>query len=142
MGGRTADRLGADRASLAIVAGISVVVFGMWLLAHSPVAMALLVALLGILSFAAVPALQARLIGIAEVHAPGAQGVAAGLNIAGFNSGIVLGSLLGAATIGTVGISFAGLAGAGAAGLGTLVLLAQMSRSREHRYAPAPDFGH
>jgi len=131
MGGRMTDRLGADRASLIIVAGIAGVVFGMWLLAYSPVGMAVLVALLGVLSYAAVPALQARLlIGIAEVHAPRAHGVAAGLNIAGFNSGIALGSLLGATTIGTVGISFVGLAGAGVAGLGTLVLLVQMSRSR------------
>jgi predicted MFS family arabinose efflux permease len=133
MGGRMADRLGADRASLIIVAGIAGVVFGMWLLVHSPLGMALLVALLGVLSYAAVPALQARLIGIAEVHAPRAHGVAAGLNIAGFNSGIALGSLLGATTIGTVGISFVGLAGAGVAGLGTLVLLLQMSRSRLKR---------
>jgi predicted MFS family arabinose efflux permease len=132
MGGRMADRLGADRAGLIIVAGIAGVVFGMWLLVHSPVGMAVLVALLGVLSYAAVPALQARLIGIAEVHAPKAHGVAAGLNIAGFNSGIALGSLLGATTIGTVGISFVGLAGAGVAGLGTLVLLLQMSRSRRH----------
>ena len=95
MGGRMTDRLGADRASLIIVAGIAGVVFGMWLLAYSPVGMAVLVALLGVLSYAAVPALQARLIGIAEVHAPRAHGVAAGLNIAGFNSGIALGSLLG-----------------------------------------------
>jgi predicted MFS family arabinose efflux permease len=137
IGGRMADRLGADRASLIIVAGIAGVVFGMWLLVHSPVGMAVLVALLGVLSYAAVPALQARLIGIAEVHAPRAHGVAAGLNIAGFNSGIALGSLLGATTISAAGISFVGLAGAGVAGLGTLVLLAQMSRAR-----PLPRVGH
>ncbi|MES2149813.1 MAG: MFS transporter [Pseudomonadota bacterium] len=142
MGGRMADRLGADRASLIIVAGITVVVLGMWLLVHSPVGMAVLVAMLGVLSYAAVPALQARLIGIAEVHAPRAHGVAAGLNIAGFNSGIALGSVLGATTIGAVGISFVGLAGAGVAGLGTLVLLVQMSRSRQHRRAVATDVGH
>ena len=142
MGGKMADHLGVDRAGLIIVAGIAVVVFGMWLLAHSPVGMAVLVALLGVLSYAAVPALQARLIGIAEIHAPGAQGVAAGLNIAGFNSGIALGSLLGAATIGTVGISFAGSAGAGAAGLGALVLLAQMARSRGQRYSTVTGLGH
>ena len=59
-----ADRLGVHRASLIIVAGIDAVVFGMWLLAHSPVGMAVLVALLGVLSFAGVPALQARLIGL------------------------------------------------------------------------------
>ncbi len=99
MGGKMADRLGVNRASLIIVAGIAVVVLGVWVLARSPASMAVLVALLGMLSYAAVPALQARLIRIAEIHSPNAHGVAAGLNIAGFNSGIALGSLLGAATI-------------------------------------------
>jgi predicted MFS family arabinose efflux permease len=130
MGGRMADRLGVDRASLIIVAGIALVVLAMWLLAQSPVSMAVLVALLGLLSYAAVPALQARLIGIAEIHAPRAHGVAAGLNIAGFNSGIALGSVLGGATISAAGIANAALVGAGVAGLGTLVLLVQMARSR------------
>jgi MFS transporter, DHA1 family, inner membrane transport protein len=142
IGGRMADRLGVNRASLIIVAGIAVVVLGMWLLAHSAVSMAALVALLGLLSYAAVPALQARLIGIAEMHTPRAHGVAAGLNIAGFNSGIALGSVLGGATITNIGIAYTGLVGAGIAGLGVFILLIQMARSDDPKYKAIEDAGH
>lgn len=65
--------------------------------------MGILVALLGMVTFAAVPALQARLIGVAEQHAPHAHGVAAGLNIAGFNSGTTRLCRLYAATTGISG---------------------------------------
>jgi DHA1 family inner membrane transport protein len=135
MGGKMADRLGVDRASLIIVAGLVVVLLAIGLLVSSPISMAILVALLGLLSFAAVPALQARLLGIAEVHAPGAHSVAAGLNIAGFNSGIALGSLLGGATLSTVGISYTGVAGAVVTGVGLLLLLLQVARSKNADYA-------
>ncbi|GJH76006.1 hypothetical protein ECZC06_56000 [Escherichia coli] len=99
LGGKLTDSMGVNRANILIISGIVVVVLGMWLLSSSPVSMGILVALLGMVTFAAVPALQARLIGVAEQHAPHAHGVAAGLNIAGFNSGIALGSVLGSITI-------------------------------------------
>jgi DHA1 family inner membrane transport protein len=142
IGGKMTDRLGVDRASLIIVAGIALVVLGVWLLARSPASMAALVALLGFLSYAAVPALQARLLSIARIHAPQADGVAAGLNIAGFNSGIALGSVLGGITISTAGIANTGLVAAGIAGLGALILLIQMIRSREAGDRAAADVGH
>ena len=41
--------------------------------------------------------------GIARLRAPQAQGVAAGLNIAGFNSGIALGAWAGGLTLGLSG---------------------------------------
>lgn len=112
LGGKMADALGVNRASVLIVLGIIIITAGMWLFSGSFLSMGILVALLGMLTFAAVPALQARLIGIAEVHAPHAHGVAAGLNIAGFNSGIALGSVLGGLTIVHAGIAWVGLAGA------------------------------
>ncbi|WP_236710283.1 hypothetical protein [Pseudomonas sp. RIT-PI-q] len=130
-----ADRLGVDRASLILITGIVMVLLAMWLLVSSPISMAILVALLGLLSFAAVPALQARLLGIADTHAPGAHSVASGLNIAGFNSGIALGSLLGGATISTVGIAYTGLTAAVVSGLGLSLLLLQIARSRRTEYA-------
>lgn len=142
LGGKMADHLGVNRASIIIIAGIAVVVFGMWAYVTSPVAMAVLVALLGLFSYAAVPALQARLIGLALLHAPHADGVAAGLNIAGFNSGIALGSILGSVTIGSVGIAYTGLAGAVAALLGLALLLVQIVRSRGVQFAPVAGAGH
>jgi predicted MFS family arabinose efflux permease len=137
IGGKMADRHGVDQASQIIVTAIVMVLLAMWLLVSSPVSMAILVALLGLLSFAAVPALQARLLGIAEVHAPGAHSVAAGLNIAGFNSGIALGSLIGGVTISTVGISYTGAAAAIVSGIGLLLLLLQVDRSKSTNFTSA-----
>lgn len=134
IGGKMTDRLGVNRASVLMISGIAVVALGMWIFVSSAVVMGLLVALLGMFTFAAVPALQARLIGVAERHAPHAQGVAAGLNIAGFNSGIALGSVLGGVTISTVGISYMGVAGAIVSALGLLLLLLLMSRDRGASY--------
>ncbi|WP_434585037.1 MFS transporter [Klebsiella sp. R390] len=137
LGGKLTDSMGVSRANIFIISGIVIVVLGMWLLASSPVSMGIMVALLGMLTFAAVPALQARLIGVAEEHVPHAQGVAAGLNIAGFNSGIALGSVLGGLTITHVGIVYTGISGAFVSLLGLLLLLAQIKRSQSSKYQQA-----
>jgi len=128
-GGKMADRLGANIASLIVVAGIAIVVLAMFFLSHSVFGLALLIAALGLLSYAAVPALQARLLGIAEQHVPHAHGVAAGLNIAGFNSGIALGSVIGGVTVSQVGLAWTGLTAAIAAGAGLSLLVLQLRRS-------------
>lgn len=104
LGGRLTDGLGVDRASALIIGGIAALALGIWALAASPLAMGILVALLGAFTFASVPALQARLLRVAEIHAPAARGVASGLNIARFNAGIALGSFLGGAVLSTFGI--------------------------------------
>lgn len=137
LGGKLTDSMGVSRANIFIISGIVIVVLGMWLLASSPVSMGIMVALLGMLTFAAVPALQARLIGVAEEHVPHAQGVAAGLNIAGFNSGIALGSVLGGLTITHAGIVYTGISGAFVSLLGLLLLLAQIKRSQSSKYQQA-----
>ncbi|WP_176514436.1 MFS transporter [Pseudomonas faucium] len=130
LGGKLTDRLGVDRASAIMVGGIAVSALGMWCFAQSVVAMGILVASLGMFTFGAVPALQARLIGVAQQHAPHAHGVAAGLNIAGFNSGIALGSWLGGVTFSTVGVAYMGVTGAVISVLGLVLLFVQMAKSR------------
>ena len=92
-GGRLTDRKGADAAVMTVLVGLAVVLLAIWLSAPSLPLMVLLTGLLGALTYAAVPALQARVIGLSHLHAPQAPAVAAGLNIAGFNGGIALGSL-------------------------------------------------
>ncbi|MBS0506045.1 MAG: MFS transporter [Proteobacteria bacterium] len=121
-GGRFTDWLGVDRASGAVIAAIAVLALGIWMFASSSLAMAVLVALLGMVTFGSVPALQARLLSIADRHAPGARGVASGLNIAGFNAGIAAGSFLGAITLGWLDVTATGLAGAVVSLLGWLLL--------------------
>lgn len=94
-GGRLTDKQGADRAVMTILIGLAIVLFAMWFSVSSLILMALFIGLLGALTYAAVPSMQARVIGLSHIHAPEAPAVAAGLNIAGFNGGIALGSLLG-----------------------------------------------
>ncbi|ADU72881.1 MFS transporter [Pantoea sp. At-9b] len=142
LGGRLTDKMGVNRANIFIVSGLVIVTAGMWLFSQSAVMMGVLVAILGMLTFAAVPALQARLIGVAEVHAPHAHGVAAGLNIAGFNSGIALGSVLGGVTITGLGIIWVGLAGAILSLLGLVLLVAQIRRGGDITLRSAVGTGH
>ncbi|MGA3797767.1 hypothetical protein ACPCYX_08370 [Pseudomonas fluorescens] len=104
--------------------------------------MGILVALLGMFTFAAVPALQARLIGVAEQHAPRARSVAASLNIAGFNSGIALGSWLGGVTISTVGVSYMGITGAIVSLLGLVLLLILVAKNRGVNYRAVAGLAH
>ena len=56
--------------------------------------------------------------------------MAAGLNIAGFNSGIALGSWLGGVTFSTVGVAYMGVTGAVISVLGLVLLFVQMAKSR------------
>ncbi len=142
LGGKMTDRMGVNRSSVIVISGIALIALGMWAFASSALAMGVLVALLGLFTFAAVPALQARLIGVAEQHAPHAHGVAAGLNIAGFNSGIALGSVLAGVTITSVGVSYTGLTGAAVSILGLVLLLALMARNRGVDYRAVVGAGH
>lgn len=128
VGGRMTDRLGPEKAVMIVLIGLAIVLAAMGATIHSVPAMAVLIAALGALTYAAVPAMQARVIGIAERQAPNALAAAAGLNIAGFNSGIALGSLIGGGVIGSWGLTATPLVGAGAALIGIMVLLAQRSK--------------
>lgn len=125
VGGRVTDRLGPDKAVMIVLVGLAVVLAAMWPAARSIPAMAVLIAALGALTYAAVPAMQARVIGIAERHAPKALAAAAGLNIAGFNSGIAFGSLIGGGVIGAFGLTATAIVGAAAAAVGIAVLTLQ-----------------
>lgn len=128
IGGAFTDRLGPDRASLIILIGIAVVGLGIFVFAQSVIAMGVLVAILGLLTFGAVPPLQARLLALAERYTPDSVGVAAGLNIAGFNSGIVFGSAIGGLTVASLGVASTALVAAVSAVLGVILLLVQMRR--------------
>lgn len=125
LGGKITDRIGPTRSSAIVLVGILASSLGMWLFVSSATMMGILVAVLGLFSYAAVPTLQARLLAVAAIHAPHARGVAAGLNIAGFNSGIAVGSYIGSLTIGVVGIQYLGLTGALSSALALLALALQ-----------------
>lgn len=124
VGGRMTDRLGSDKAVMIVLIGLAAVLAAIWPAVQSVAAMAVLIAALGALTYAAVPAMQARVIGIAERHAPKALAAAAGLNIAGFNSGIALGALLGGWVVSNYGLTSIAIVGSVVAllGLGLLCL--------------------
>lgn len=132
-GGRITDWLGVNRVSGLIIAAIAVLAVGIWWFAASATAMFVLVALLGMVTFGSVPALQARLLDVAERHAPASRGVASGLNIAGFNAGIAVGSVLGGLTLGHLDASYTGLSGGIISLLGLALLCLSLAYNRRHR---------
>lgn len=113
---------------MTVLVGLAVVLLAIWLSASSLPLMVLLTGLLGALTYAAVPALQARVIRLSHSHAPHAPAVAAGLNIAGFNGGIALGSLFGGASLEVMGLTSTAWVGAIVVGLGVIWMLWQMRR--------------
>lgn len=123
VGGRMTDRLGPDKAVMIVLFGLAFVLGAMWPAAGSIPGMTVPIAALGALTYAAVPAMQARVIGIAERYAPHALAAAVGLNIDGFNSGIALGSILGGGVIGNLGLTATAPLGAVAAIVSIMVLL-------------------
>ncbi|MDE9445079.1 MFS transporter [Xenorhabdus bovienii] len=98
-GGRLTDRQGMDLASLILLVGIAVVLAAMsFSLTHS-LLMIGLTALLGLATYGAIPPLQSRILMLAKRHTPYAMDIASGMNIAAFNAGVVLGSVIGGATV-------------------------------------------
>lgn len=113
---------------MTVLAGLLVVLLAIWLSTSFLSLMTLLTGVLGALTYAAVPALQARVLGLSHLHAPQAPAVAAGLNIAGFNGGIALGALLGGASLESMGLTSTAWVGAVVVGLAITWLLWQMRR--------------
>ncbi len=99
LGGKMTDHWGVNLSSLIILVALACVLFLSGMVASLAVPMGILLILLGFISFSAVPVLQSRLIQLAQHHAPKAITVISGMNIAGFNLGISLGSLIGSSTI-------------------------------------------
>lgn len=123
LGGKLTDWMGADRAVTIVMLALSVTLASIHLFGSSTIAMCFFVAAMGAISYAAVPAMQARVINIANTYVPGAAAVASGLNIAGFNSGIALGSLLGGVLITSVGIGYLAIVGAAITLFGLIIML-------------------
>ena len=99
VGGRMTDRIGMDRASFCLLTGIAAVLALIGLAQERFELMAILVMALGLCTYGAIPPLQSRILGLARRHRPKALDVASGLNIAAFNAGVVVGSMLGASSL-------------------------------------------
>ncbi|MDT8878826.1 MFS transporter [Halomonas saccharevitans] len=94
-GGKLADRMGPIRALTLIFSGLVAILLVLTLSSTHPVAAVLTVLIWGAFAFGNVPGLQVYVVQQAERFVPEAVDVASGLNIAAFNIGIALGSVVG-----------------------------------------------
>lgn len=129
-GGRLRDRIGSIGASLCVSVLLIATLLGFIVFSKSTPLMTLVVGALGIVAFAAVSVFQSRIIEVAQAAVPGSSDIASGLNIAGFNLGIVLGSLGGGWVIDHPGLTHLGSFALCIAALGLAVLLIQSNRAR------------
>ncbi|WP_421274267.1 MFS transporter [Aeromonas taiwanensis] len=134
-GGKLADKMGPLPALKLLFAGLALVLLMLTFTAPHPVLAVLTVLVWGAFAFGNVPGLQVLVVKQAEQHTPNAVDVASGLNIAAFNVGIALGSVVGGFVVEHLGLMHTPWIGA------LIVLLAygltHVSEKREARLAPA-----
>ncbi|WP_199636671.1 MFS transporter [Serratia sp. PAMC26656] len=104
-GGKLADRHGAVRALSFIFAALAVLLLVFQFTAGHSIAALITVIVMGVFAFGNVPGLQVYVVQKAEQYTPNAVDVASGLNIAAFNVGIALGSVIGGQTVATLGLA-------------------------------------
>ncbi|OIX90413.1 MFS sugar transporter [Serratia fonticola] len=104
-GGKLADRHGAVRALSFIFAVLAALLLVFQFTASHSAAALLTVVVMGVFAFGNVPGLQVYVVQKAEQYTPNAVDVASGLNIAAFNVGIALGSVIGGQTVASLGLA-------------------------------------
>ena len=134
-GGKLADRMGPLPALKLLFAGLAVVLLMLTFTAPHPVLAVFTVLVWGAFAFGNVPGLQVLVVKQAVIHTPNAVDVASGLNIAAFNVGIALGSVVGGFVVKHLGLMHTPWIGA------LIVLLAygltHVSEKREAKLALA-----
>lgn len=134
LGGRAADR-NADNSVLVLSVLLPIVILVLGAVAGMPVPVAILLFLLGLVGFATVPGLQARVLR----HATGATTLASATNIAAFNLGNTIGvSIAGAAIAAGYGLRSPTITGATLTLIGLVVIViariaSQRTETREVR---------
>ncbi len=98
-GGRMADRMGPIKALHIIFTALALVLVAFTFTAGNQIAAVITILIWGAFAFGNVPGLQVYVVQLAEKYTPQAVDVASGLNIAAFNVGITLGSILGGVVI-------------------------------------------
>ncbi|MCZ2720408.1 MFS transporter [Marinomonas sp. 15G1-11] len=94
-GGKLADKIGPVKALQIIFAALALVLFVFTFTAGNQISAVLTVLVWGAFAFGNVPGLQVYVVQLAERYTPNAVDVASGLNIAAFNVGIAIGSIVG-----------------------------------------------
>ncbi|CAJ1868258.1 Inner membrane transport protein YdhP [Aeromonas jandaei] len=103
-GGKLADKMGPLPALKLLFAGLALILLALTFTAPHPVLAVLTVLVWGAFAFGNVPGLQVLVVKQAEQHTPKAVDVASGLNIAAFNLGIALGSVVGGFVVEHLGL--------------------------------------
>ena len=98
-GGKLADKRGPISALSIIFSALSIVLLIFTFTMQSKVAAVLTILVWGAFAFGNVPGLQIYVVKQAEKYTPNAVDVASGLNIAAFNIGIALGSIIGGSVV-------------------------------------------
>ncbi|WP_067986537.1 MFS transporter [Neptuniibacter pectenicola] len=98
-GGRMADRMGPIKALHIIFTALALVLLAFTFTAGNQIAAVITILIWGAFAFGNVPGLQVYVVQLAEKYTPQAVDVASGLNIAAFNVGIALGSILGGVVV-------------------------------------------
>lgn len=104
-GGKLADKQGAIPALTLIFAALAVLLLIFQFTVSIHYAALVTVLVMGIFAFGNVPGLQVYVVQKAGEYTPGAVDVASGLNIAAFNVGIALGSIVGGQTVEHYGLA-------------------------------------
>ncbi|MEO9653485.1 MFS transporter [Marinomonas sp.] len=98
-GGKMADRMGPVKALQIIFSALALVLLVFTFTASQPLAAVITVLIWGAFAFGNVPGLQVYVVQLAEKYTPNAVDVASGLNIAAFNVGIAIGSIVGGVVV-------------------------------------------
>ena len=98
-GVKLADRKGPVNALSIIFTILSIILFALTFTMHNKIAAVITVLVWGGFAFGSVPGLQVYVVQLAEKYTPNAVDVASGLNIAAFNIGIALGSIVGGSIV-------------------------------------------
>ena len=134
-GGKLADKMGPLPALKLMFGGLALILLMLTFTAPHPVLAVLTVLVWGAFAFVNVPGLQVLVVKQAVIHTPNAVDVASGLNIAAFNVGIALGSVVGGFVVEHLGLMHTPWIGA------LIVLLAygltHVSEKREAKLALA-----
>ena len=94
-GGKLADSQGPVKALSIIFSALTLVLLIFTFTASNAILAVLTILIWGAFAFGNVPGLQVYVVKLAQIYTPNAVDVASGLNIAAFNIGIALGSLIG-----------------------------------------------
>lgn len=134
-GGKLADRHGAVKALTIIFAALAALLLIFLFTSGFGIPALITLLVMGIFAFGNVPGLQVYVVQKAEEVTPNAVDVASGLNIAAFNVGIALGSVIGGQVVSTIGLAQTPWIGAVIV-LGALLLI-RLSGHLDRKLTPA-----